>query len=249
MKTRTLLLLVSAFVFAGSAAASLPVATASLGASSEATSSVTPLTRDLILSSLSRDLTSHYDLDGNLELELLRSWTPPAQVASRWSIDIADYPAVASSSMVIRCRVSADGVALAEPTFILHAMLWRDVWVTRLPLTTGSTFDPAVLDTRRVDMFRDRDALPAAVGDRSYIFACSIPAGRLLTWRDIARRPLVKRGAMVDVSAVDGTLVITMRGEAMENGGRGDMVTVRNPTTRKDFAATVVDENHVQVRF
>ena len=36
---------------------------------------------------------------------------------------------------------------------------------------------------------------------------------------------------------------------AMENGAQGDTVTVRNPESQKNFAAVVVDEKHVQVRF
>ena len=53
----------------------------------------------------------------------------------------------------------------------------------------------------------------------------------------------------VEVSAVDGMLAVTMKALAMENGAQGDTVTVRNPESRKDFAAMVIDENRVQVRF
>ena len=151
--------------------------------------------------------------------------------------------------MLVRCRVLADGVAAAESTLVLRAALWRDVWVAREPLISGATFDPTVLDTRRVDLLRDRDALPAIVGDRSYSLARAVTAGRVLTWRDITRRPLVRKGNLVEVSAGDGQLLITMKAVAMENGAEGDTVTVRNPVSRKDFAAMVVDENRVQVRF
>jgi flagella basal body P-ring formation protein FlgA len=44
-------------------------------------------------------------------------------------------------------------------------------------------------------------------------------------------------------------LQITMKALALENGARGDTVTLRNPESQKNFAATVVDENRVQVRF
>jgi flagella basal body P-ring formation protein FlgA len=40
-----------------------------------------------------------------------------------------------------------------------------------------------------------------------------------------------------------------MKALAMENGARGDTITVRNPESRKDIAALVTDENRVQVRF
>lgn len=209
----------------------------------------TPLTRDLLLGELTHKLAAHFNLEGDLQLELIRTWAPPARVASVWELQILDFPSVASASMMLRCRILADAAPVTETTFVVRAQLWRDAWTTRQPLTIGGSFDASMLEARRVDLFRDRDALPAAVGDRSYVFARAVPAGRLLTWRDIARRPLVKKGDMVEVSAVDGLLAVTMKALAMENGAQGDTVTVRNPESRKDFAAMVIAENRVQVRF
>lgn len=209
----------------------------------------TPLTREFLLASLSQALAAHFNLEGDLQVELLRPWSPPERVAAAWSISVADFPSVAGSSMMLRCKVLADGAAVAETTFVVKAQLWRDAWVTRQPLTIGAAFDASMLEARRVDLFRDRDALPAAVGDRSYIFARGVAAGRLLTWRDISRRPLVRKGDTVEVTAIDGLLAVTMKGVAMQNGAQGDTVTVRNPESRKDFAAMVIDENRVQVRF
>ncbi len=209
----------------------------------------TPLTRDHVLASLSRDLAAHFNFEGELVLELVRPWSPPAQVAGSWEIAILEYPTLPAASMLVRARLLADGDLLGDQTFLVRASLWREVWISRQPLTMGATFDPTVLDVRRVDLLRERDALPAAVGDKSYIFSRALPAGRTLTWRDLARRPLVRKGELVEVSASDGLLSVSMKALAMENGAQGDVVTVRNPDSRKDFAAQVVDENRVQVRF
>ena len=43
----------------------------------------TPLTRDHLLSSLARSIGAHFSLEGDLQLELLRAWTPPASGAAR----------------------------------------------------------------------------------------------------------------------------------------------------------------------
>jgi flagella basal body P-ring formation protein FlgA len=209
----------------------------------------TPFTQELLLAALTKELAGHFNLEGELQLELIRPWTPPARIAAGWTLQVLEFPLVASATMMVRCRVLADAAAVAETSFVVRASHWREAWVTRQPLTVGGLFDPALLETRRVDLLRERDALPAAVGDRSYIFARAVPAGRLLTWRDIGRRPLVKKGEIVEVSAVDGALALTLKAIAMENGAQGDMVTVRNQESRKDFAAVVVDENRVQVRF
>ncbi len=218
-------------------------------AAESAAGSPTPFTRDQLIDTITRKLTAHFNFEGELQLELIRPWTPPARVATVWELSVLEFPSVPASSMMLRCRVLADAAPVTETTFVVRAQLWRDAWVARQPLTAGSAFDASLLEARRVDLLRERDVLPAAVGDRSFIFSRATPAGRLLTWRDIARRPLVKKGELVEVSATEGTLVVTMKALAMENGAQGDTVTVRNPESRKDFAAMVIDEHRVQVRF
>lgn len=207
-----------------------------------------PLSRELLLGGIARDLSTHFNLEGELQLELMRPWSPPARLAQAWTISVVEFPAVPSSSMLVRARVLADGALVSDVSCVLRASHWRDVWVARQPLTAGATFDPAPLEARRVDLFRDRDVVPASVGDRTFIFARSVAAGRILTWRDIARRPLVKKGNVVEVSVVEGLLLVTMKALAMENGAQGDVVTLRNPESQKNFTAIVVDENRVKIR-
>lgn len=217
-----------------------------------AAAEATPLTRDQLVAAVARDLATHFNLEGELQLDLLRAWSSPARSATAWDVAVLEYPSVASSSMLVRVRIIADGKVVSSPAdaaLVLRASLWRDVWAARQPLTVGSTFDPAALEARRVDLFREREALPAAIGDRSFIIARAVSAGRMLTWRDITRRPLVKKGDVVEVSANSGQLLVTMKALAMESGAQGDTVTVRNPVSLKNFAAVVVDENRVQVRF
>jgi flagella basal body P-ring formation protein FlgA len=208
-----------------------------------------PFSREQLLAVLTHDISSHFNLEGDLQLDLLRAWNPPGRVAAAWSVEVLEFPSFVSSSMLLRTRVLADAQPVAETTFLVRAALWRDAWTARQPLTAGAPFDATQLEVRRVDLLREREALPAAVGDASFNFARSVPAGRLLTWRDLVRRPLVRKGDLVEVSAVDGPLVVTMKALALENGARGDRVTVRNPDSRRDFTATVTNENRVQVQF
>ncbi len=230
----------------------LVLSLAALGAvraDDSATAPATPLAQEQFLATLTRDLAAHFNLEGELQLELLRPWTPPERVARDWQVQIVEFPAVPASSMLLRCRILADGAPLGDATIVIRAAHWRDAWIARQPLSNGATFDVTLLETRRVDLFRDRDALPAVVGDRSFIFTRGVQAGRLLTWRDVGRRPLVRKGELVEVSASDGQLVIMMKALAMQNGAQGEVVTVRNLDSKKDFSAFVIDENRVQVRF
>ena len=212
-------------------------------------SAATPFTREQLLSGLTRALITHFNFEGELQIELLRVWAPPARTAAVWDLNVLDFPASPASSMMVRCRLSADGAVAFDTTLVVKAQLWRDAWASRVPLALGALFNVTALETRRVDLLRERDVLPASVGDRTYVFSRAIPAGRLLTWRDVTRRPLVKKGELVEVSAHEGPLQITMKALAMENGAQGETVTVRNPESRKNFTALVIDENRVQVRF
>lgn len=206
-------------------------------------------TREQVEAALTRALAAHFHVEGELQIELLRPWVAPRRVASAWTINVLEYPPAPVASMLLRCRLLADAVPVADVVLALRASLWTEVWAARQPLTVGATFDPAMLEARRTDVLREHDVLPAAAGDRSYIVTRAVAAGRLLTWRDLARRPLVRKGELVDVVALDGMLLITLKALALENGAPGETVTLRNPESRKNFSAVVVDENRVQVRF
>ena len=221
----------------------LTLATGSLAAAPS------PVAREQVLADVARDLAAHFNLEGELQLELPKGWIPPAAAADHWRVELAEYPLLASSAMLVRLRLFGDGALMADATLVLRAVHSREVWVARQPVASGAIFDPAALDTRRVDLFRERDALPTSAGDRGFVFARGVSAGRVLTWRDLARRPLVRKGDLVEVSVAEGQLTVTMKALAMESGAQGDVVTLRNPESRKDFVAVVTHENRVQVRF
>lgn len=207
------------------------------------------LTRAQLLGEIANDLCAHFNLGGDLQLELLRPPVLPANPTTGWTIRIVEYPAGVSSSMLLRCRFGADAQSVAEATLLLRASLWRDAWVSRQPIAPGALFEPSEMEVRRVDFLRERDLVPAGELAGVHVFARHVSAGRLLTWRDLTRRPLVRKGEFVEVAASEGMLLITLRAVAMQNGAEGDTILLRNPASQKNFTALVVDENRVQVTF
>ncbi len=208
-----------------------------------------PYPREQVLADLGRELAAHFNLTGDLQLDLLRPWVPAARVAKSWILEVIEFPPAPSSSMLLRCRLTADAAPVGEVTLMVRAALWCDAWASRQPIPVGAAFVDTALDVRRVDLFREREVVPAGQGDAGYMFARQVPAGRMLTWRDLTRRPLVRKGELVEVAAGDGLLLITMKAVAMENGARGDTIVLRNPESRKNFPGLVIHENRVQVRF
>jgi flagella basal body P-ring formation protein FlgA len=206
-------------------------------------------TSDTFAAELSRQLAAEFKLEGDLQLELLRPWTAPTLApAGDWQVALVEAPAVPASTMLIHCRLLSGGAVAGDWTLPVHAQVWRDAWITREPVAHAENFDPAKLDTRRVDLLREREALPASADEHESVFTHAISGGRLLTWHDLSRKALVHKGELVEVHVSEGALLITMKGQALENGARGDTITIRNLESQKNFPALVVEESRVQVR-
>lgn len=207
------------------------------------------LSRDAALAMLQAQLSTHFAVEGNLQIDLLRPWQEPVKATSPYSLTIVEYPNILSSNILVRARLESSNVPTSEITLSLRAQLWREVWATREPVARDDVFDPAALEPRRVDCLRERDTISANSGDRSQTYARNIQAGRLLSWRDLTKRSLVRKGDLVDVAAVDGPLTISMKALAMQSGTAGETIMVRNVESKKDIAAQVISENRVKVRF
>ncbi len=210
--------------------------------------------RALLLGSLAQELVAHFNLEGELQLETSRPWTPAVagvvEAGTPVTAKLMEFPTMLSSSLLLRVRVTEGSQAPREDTVLCRAHLWRDAWVTQTPADRGAAFDPMQCDVRRIDALRDREAIPASfVNSTDWSFLRPVPAGRLLTWRDVARRALVRKGNVIDVTATDGSLQVNLKALAMQDGGKGETVRVRNLESRREFAALVVGENRAQVRF
>ena len=191
-------------------------------------------------------LTEHYQPAG--ELVLAWSRPRPAGAPANASLVLAGPPAALASQILIAVRATDSAGHVTEHALVLRAELWRDGWAAREPAASGDPVRADHLDLRRFDSLRERDAL-AADPALDLTFARNVPAGRLLTSRDVARRPLVKRGQPVEVSATEGSLTVTLRALSMQDGGRGETVRVRNPETNKEFTAIVTADARAVVRF
>lgn len=206
--------------------------------------------RAALLDDLASELAAHYAISESLEVDLARPWTAPALVAgdAPVSVVVLDYPGALASSMLVRVRYAQENRILREDTLVLRVSLWREGMAAATPLKRGDPLSFDAVTARRVDALRDRDTLPVSAVGEDYVLAREIPVGRTLAWRDVVRRPLVRRGQMVEVQAGSGSLVITMKALAMQDGARGETVRMRNVESKRDFSAKVVAENRAEVR-
>lgn len=209
------------------------------------------LTREALLGSVAAQLGDHFRLEGDVQLELQRPWVDLASATNEaWTITVEDFPGVLTSSLVLRVRLAQGDRRVREESLVLRAQLWQEAFVATGPLERGATLDPRQLDRRRVDVLRERDVVtPMALSGADYMLARPVAAGRAVVWRDLVRRALVRKGDVIEVSASDGALAITMKALAMENGAVGETVRVRNLESRREFSALVTAPARAEVRF
>ena len=72
--------------------------------------------------------------------------------------------------------------------------------------------------------------------------------GRVITERDVAPPVVVKRGSRVTISAGSGGFAVSMEGEALSDGRRGEVIPVRNLSSEREIEAEVVGPGRVKVR-
>lgn len=218
----------------------LAVTTASARAQEAAAASAEPWLEELALM-----LEAHYVPEGQLTLEWARP--RPAEAAEPARLEVLGFPAALAPQVLVRVRATTPA-GVNEHTLVLRAQLWRDGYALREPAVRGEPVQTFALETVRYDALRDRDVVSAAA-DLDLIYLRNVPTGRLLTWRDVGRRPLVRRGQLIEVAATDGPLTVTLRAIALADAGRGEVVRVRNPDSRKEFSAQVVAEARALVSF
>ncbi len=75
-----------------------------------------------------------------------------------------------------------------------------------------------------------------------------IDAGRIITPRLLEAPRLIRRGEQVTIIAESGGIEIRATGKALIDGARGDLIKVRNITSKKVIEAVVTETGIVKVR-
>lgn len=88
---------------------------------------------------------------------------------------------------------------------------------------------------------------PAELIDRK--MKRSVRLGEAIGRGDIEIPPLVKRGEMVTMTARRGTLVVTARGVARQDGEEGGFIRVLNTSSQKEIVCRVSAPGRVDVEF
>ena len=75
----------------------------------------------------------------------------------------------------------------------------------------------------------------------------NLSQGEALTLNLVVDTPIIERGKSVTIIVRSGSLVVKTKGEAMESGALGDVIKVRNTTSKTVISAVVVANDTVEV--
>jgi flagella basal body P-ring formation protein FlgA len=212
---------------------------------------VRPLAEKEVLQLLTASLQQHYVKElGELELRLSRPWLTINVPDEPFTIEIQDLPTIGvTPSFIARFEIqTSHGERIGSWQASLQAKVWREVWVTRSLVKRGQPVQGADLVRDRRDMLLCREPLAELAADESsFEFVEPIQAGTPVLARLIRPHAIVHRGQSLAAMVQDGTLSITLKVEALEDGALGQSIRVRNPLSRRDLHAKVVDEQNVLV--
>lgn len=76
-----------------------------------------------------------------------------------------------------------------------------------------------------------------------------IPRGKEITSKTIDTPPLVEKSSTIKIIASIGNIEASLFGLALENGRKGDVISIMNPKTKKEFLAKVIANDLATVVF
>ena len=151
---------------------------------------------------------------------------------------------VGHSSLGVRCR----GSKMWKIHVPINIIRYTEVLVLRQNLPRGSILQASDVETRRLDIsrlsngyFTDKSEIQGKVLKRN------LRRGDILTSGMLDIRKLVKRGDIVTIMASSGTLAIRVKGEALMDGRKGDLIRVKNHSSKREIQAVVVATGMVKV--
>lgn len=128
--------------------------------------------------------------------------------------------------------------------------VYQNVLVAAAPITRG-----AQPDAREVE--QERKAVGGVVGQppltslstlAGAVAVRDIPAGTVLTAQMFKIPPVVKMGAVVTVTLIQGDMTLITSAQARSNGSVGQVIKVMNLESKREFTARVIGPDRVEVK-
>ncbi len=125
--------------------------------------------------------------------------------------------------------------------------------VVEIPVLSGNLQNGRIITERDITSLkiRERDFSADTIGDAHQLLGMTarriITAGRPIKSVDLIAPQIVKRGELVTLSLLNGSMRLTTQVKALQNGAKGDVIRVVNTSSNQVLQATIQRENEVTV--
>jgi flagella basal body P-ring formation protein FlgA len=149
--------------------------------------------------------------------------------------------------MILKFEWRSEKQTLGPFQVVVYAKLWKDVIVAARPLTRGTVLSQNEIDYAKRDVLQLREwmeELPTSTEEIELVE--NVPQGQFIYPRSVRLKPILKRGQLADAFHKDGSLMISLKVEVLEDGAPGQVIKIKNPQTRRELRGTV--KNDAQYR-
>jgi flagella basal body P-ring formation protein FlgA len=204
-----------------------------------------------VVDELTTALEDRLRTEGEITLVPLRELPDLSSYSHPFMVTLMNVPnRLSRGNILLRYQVENEQGILGEWSIPFRSHLYSDVWFAQAQLRRGDIATPSDFVSRRVDMLQEPNAVPASLELLlRHEYSRDIAPGKPLLWSDLTGRSMIRKGSVVEVSAVNGLLAITMRAIARQDGTDGDIILLRNIDSAKEFSARVTGENRAEVIF
>jgi flagella basal body P-ring formation protein FlgA len=201
---------------------------------------------EMIRTALQRD---YVGAGGTLEIHFTRPWTPVTVPDEAVSMQLTDLPpAGVLPNLVAGFELWCDKERLGNWQAPLQARVWREIPVAHAPILRGQLLSQADITLERRDVLSQHETcVEFPVTDNLLEAAGSIQAGVPVFSRLTHARPIMRRGQLVEAVFQDGTMTISLKVEALEDGTLGQTVRVRNPKTNRELYGKIQTQDLISI--
>jgi flagella basal body P-ring formation protein FlgA len=151
---------------------------------------------------------------------------------------------------VLRLEIVAQERVVREVAVTADVRWFSQVLVAVRGLRRGEELSAEMVERDERDVTRERDGFFTAAAELAGLrVRRTVRAGDPLTRSHTERVPAVLRGGEITMVVVGGNLRISARGTALQNGGIGDRIRVRNADSGKVVYGKVVGSSTVRMGF
>ncbi len=153
-----------------------------------------------------------------------------------------------NTPVTVMVSVNVNDQSVTKVGLKFNVKLYRQVAVATRQINAREIFTEDSLRYERMDtgqiaagFFTDKSKILGLMSRRP------VTPGMVITDSMVNKPVLIKRGSMVILIALVGSMEVTASGQAMQDGYEGQLIRVKNVNSNKIVLGKVIEENKVQV--